>query len=218
MLENKKRVFWEALILTVLIFVLGFLIGILFEDKRVDIIQDYYVASENSLMDVIALNNFASLNNISCDALINSNVDFANRIYWEAKTLEDYEDSGKITDNMATEHKKYDIMRTFLWINTMKTDEICENDVHTVVYVYNYDTDELTEKALNGVWSKILNDLKGSYGDGVILIPVAVDSGVTSLQSILDNFEISTYPVLIIDNEYVLEELTSVEDIEGYFS
>jgi len=60
MLENKKRVFWEALILTVLIFVLGFLIGILFEDKRVDIIQDYYVASENSLMDVIALNNFAS--------------------------------------------------------------------------------------------------------------------------------------------------------------
>ena len=34
MLENKKRVFWEALILTILIFLLGFLAGLIFENKR----------------------------------------------------------------------------------------------------------------------------------------------------------------------------------------
>lgn len=217
MLQNKKRVFWEALLLTLLVFLLGFLAGVLFEDKRVNVIEDYYVQSQNSLMDILALNNFANLNNISCDALISSNIDFANRIYEEAKLLERYEGSGKITDNMELQHKRYDIMRTFLWINTIKTNEICENEVHTVVYLYNYDSGDLTEKAVNSVWSKILGDLKEKYGGEIILIPIAVDSDVASLNSILGNFEISKYPALIIDNKYVIEELSSVEEIGTYF-
>ena len=60
MLTDKKRVFWEALILTALIFLLGFLAGLIFENKRVEVIEEYYIQSENSLMDIFALNNFVS--------------------------------------------------------------------------------------------------------------------------------------------------------------
>ncbi len=219
MLNNKKRVFWEALILTVLIFLLGFLAGLIFENKRVEVIEEYYIQSENSLMDIFALNNFAGLDNMSCDALISSNVDFANRIYDEAKILEEYEKTGKITDKINAQHKKYDIMRTFLWINTLKTNQICENNsIHTVVYVYHFNTNDLTEKATNSVWSKILTDLKEVRGKEIILIPIAEDSNIIALNSILENYEISQYPVLIIDNKYVIKELSSVEDIEKYLS
>ena len=219
MLENKKRVFWEALILTILIFLLGFLAGLIFENKRVEVIEEYYIQSENSLMDIFALNNFVSLNNISCGALISSNINFANRIYDEAKILDEYERTGKITDKMDVQHKKYDIMRTFLWINTIKTAEICEDDsIHTVVYIYQFNTNDLTEKATNSVWSKILIDLKETRGNEIILIPIAFDSSIIALNSILENYDIQQYPVLIIDNKYVINELSSVKELENYFS
>jgi len=218
MLENKKRVFWEALILTILIFLLGFLAGLIFENKRVEVIEKYYIQSENSLMDIFALNNFASLNNISCDALITSNINFADRIYNEAKILDEYERTGKITDKMDIQHKKYDIMRTFLWINAIKTSEICsDKSIPTIVYIYQFNTDDLTEKATNSVWSKILADLKETRGNEILLIPIATDSNIIALNSILENYDIQQYPVLIIDNKEVIKELSSVEEIEKYF-
>ena len=218
MLENKKRVFWEALILTALIFLLGFLAGLIFENKRVEVIEEYYIQSENSLMDIFALNNFASLNNISCDALITSNINFADRIYNEAKILDEYERTGKITDKMDIQHKKYDIMRTFLWINAIKTSEICsDKSIPTIVYIYQFNTDDLTEKATNSVWSKILADLKETRGNEILLIPIATDSNIIALNSILENYDIQQYPVLIIDNKEVIKELSSVEEIEKYF-
>lgn len=219
MLTNKKRVFWEALILTILIFILGFLAGLVFENKRVEVIEDYYIQSENSLMDIFALNNFVSLNNLSCDTLINSNINFANRIYDEAKILDEYEKAGRITDKIDAQHKKYDIMRTFLWINAMKTKEICKNDsVHTIIYIYNFNTDDLTEKATNSVWSKILGDLKETRGNEIILIPIAVDSNIIALNSILENYDIPQYPVVIVDNKYIIKELNSVEEFEKHLS
>ncbi len=218
MLMNKKRVFWEALLLTLLIFLIGFLGGVLFEEKRVNVIEEYYLQSENSLMDILALNNFVSLNNISCDAMIDSNIAFANRIYGEAKILEEYESSGRLKDDLNLEHKKYDVMRTFLWINTLKTNEICKDKVHTIVYLYEFNNDDLGKKAINKVWSKILEDFKEKYGDEVILIPIAVDSGIESLKPLLKSFEIPEYPVLIIDNKEVIGEISSVDEIENYLN
>ena len=218
MLQNKKRVFLEALLLTLLVFLLGMLVGVLFEEKRVDVIKEYYIQSEVSLMDIFALNNFANLKDVDCDNLRNSNVDFADRIYEEAKLLYRYEKSGRLTDDMNLQHKKYDVMRTFLWINTMKYNELCEEKrTHTIVYLYDYSTKDLSIKATNSVWSKILEDLKEKYGHDIILIPIAIDSNLVSLNSILENFEIEKYPALIVDNKYVIEELSSVEEIEEYF-
>ena len=186
MLQNKKRVFLEALLLTLLVFLLGMLVGVLFEEKRVDVIKEYYIQSEVSLMDIFALNNFANLKDVGCDNLRNSNVDFADRIYEEAKLLDRYEKSGRLTDDMNLQHKKYDVMRTFLWINTMKYNELCEEKgTHTIVYLYDYSTKDLSIKATNSVWSKILEDLKEKYGHDIILIPIAIDSNLVSLNSIL---------------------------------
>ncbi|MDP3758237.1 MAG: hypothetical protein Q8Q86_00810, partial [Candidatus Daviesbacteria bacterium] len=148
-----------------------------------------------------------------------SNINFADRIYDEAKILDEYEKTGKITDKMDIQHKKYDIMRTFLWINTIKTAEICKNNsVHTIVYIYQFNTNDLTEKATNSVWSKILADLKETRGNDIILIPIAADSDIIELNSMLENYDVQKYPVLIIDNKYLIKELSSVEEIEKYLS
>ena len=85
-----------------------------------------------------------------------------------------------------------------------------------VVYLYNSEPEDLIEKATNGVWSKILFDVKNSKGGEVVLIPVAVDSDLVSLNSKLSNFNITDFPVVVIDDEIVLTELNSAEDLESY--
>lgn len=216
MLGNSKNVFWEALLLTGIVFFFGLLLGATFEGNRLDKINEYYAQSEISLMDVFALNNLFDLGNFSCEELISFNVEFANKVYEEASFLEKYDDSAKITDNLKITHKKYDVLRTFLWINSIKIMKECKKDFSLIVYLYEYEPEDLTKKATQNVWAKILFDLKQDKGDEIILIPIAVDTNLTSLNSLIKKFEISDFPAVIINNEYVIEQLSSVEDLKKY--
>ena len=50
----------------------------------------------------------------------------------------------------------------------------------------------------------------------IVLIPIAVDSDLVSLDSLLEDYEISQYPVVIINQKDVLEKIDSVADLEKY--
>jgi len=216
MLGNQKNVFWEALLLTAVVFIFGIFMGIAFESNRLDKINEYYAKSELSLMDIFALNSFANLESTECDELLKSNIGFANKVYEEALLLEEYEASGVITDTIKIAHKKYDLLRTFLWGNTIKTKEKCGNGFSTVVYLYEYEPVDLAQRATQNVWSKILFDLKEKRGDNIILISIATDQEIESLNVLTSRFNVSTYPVVIINEEHVITELTSVEELEKY--
>ncbi len=214
--RNKKNVFWQALILTSVIFIFGLLFGMFFESNRLEKINEYYAIAEISLMDILALNTIIDLNDANCDALFDANIEFADKIYEEALLLEKYEESGKMNDNMKLAHSKYDLLRTFLWINTIKLKEKCKQDFSVIVYLYEYDPDELTKKATQIVWSRILFDLKQEKGSEIILIPIATNSDIESLDSLIKEYNLSDSPNIIIDNKYVLSELNSIEDIKKY--
>lgn len=213
---STKHVFWEALLITVVVFFLGIFLGIAYEGSNLDRINDYYTVSEISLMDILALNDIMQMENISCDNLIYANLDFADRIYEEARLLEKYEAAGKITDNFKLAHKKYDLMRTFLWINSIKTVDQCGDSFNSVVYLYEFETKDLAKKATQDVWSKVLFDLKQEMGEEVILIPIAADSNLASLDVFLRKFNLTQYPVVIVNNKDVIDELSSVDDLKKY--
>ncbi len=216
MFENKKNVFWEALLVTLVVFILGLLLGVAFEGSRLDTINEYYAKSELSIIDMVALNNLINLKDVNCDLIFESNVNFANKIYEEAILLERYEQSGKITDDIKLTHKKYDLLRTFLWINLMKAEEKCSEKFPLIVYLYEYEPEELTKRATQKVWSKVLMDLKEEKGDEIILISIAVDNSLISLNSIINKFNISELPVVIVNNEHVVEKLSSSEELKKY--
>ena len=216
MLKNSKHAFWEALVLTVIIFILGILLGIAYEGNKLDEINEYYSLSEISVMDSLALNKITGLGDISCNTLIDSNIEFADRIYEEAFLLERYENSGKLTNTLKLAHKKYDLLRTLLWINLIEVSKKCEGDFSTVIYLYEFETKDLTQKATHRVWSRILFDLKQEKGNEIILIPIAVDSNLISLNSLIEKFNISSFPVVIIDDEHVISEISSVGELERY--
>lgn len=216
MLGNKKNVFWEALLLTGVVFVFGLLLGVAFEAGRVDKINEFYARSEVSMMDIFALSNIVDSGNFGCEELISSNIKFADRIYEEARVLDRYEASGRLSESIKLSHKKYDVLRAFLWINVMKTRENCGKGFSSVIYLYESEPEDLAKKATQNVWSKILFDLKQEKGSGIILIPIAVDGDLVSTDFLLGEFNISSssdLPVVIVNDRVVLKDLVSVEDL-----
>jgi hypothetical protein len=218
MLKSRKHVFWEAFFLTVVVFILGLFLGVAYESSRIDEVNEYYAASEISLMDIFALNNLIELEGHDCGSLIETNIEFADRIFEEAALMENYVDAGRFSEvrgNLI--HQRYDLLRTFLWINVEKARDKCGGNFSSVVYLYEYDTPDLANRATQKVWERILVNLKEKKGGDIILIPIAVNTGLNSLESLITRFNINSFPVAIINNEKIITELTSAEELEREF-
>ena len=217
-LKSRKHVFWEALFLTVVVFFFGMLIGVAFENSQLQKVNEYYVQSEISLIDILAMNSITDVKNIDCEFMIESNLKFADKIYEEAIVLENYENAKKLTSGIELAHKKYDLLRVFLWTDSMKILEKCGRSFSSVVYLYNTEPDNLEAKATQGVWSKILFDLKQEKQDEIVLIPIGVDGELESVNLMIKRFEIEKLPAVVINNEYVITELSSVEELDKFFN
>ncbi len=216
LMQNPKRAFLEALLLAAAVFVVGILLGVSFESSRLDVINDYYSNSEISLMDSIAIERLAGIGAVNCSEMLSSNVRLADKIYEESYALEKYEESGKITDNLKLAHKKYDSLRTLLWINTIIAREKCPSSFSSVVYLYEYQPEKLEIRAMEIVWSRILSDLKQKQGDKMILIPISVSSNISSLDSLARSLNVTKYPAVIINEKQVIYKIESVSDLEKY--
>jgi len=214
-LGNPKNVFWEAFLIAVIVFVFGLFMGLAIENSRIQDVNEYYENSEISLVDVLALNNVASLGDTSCDVLISSSLAFADRIFIESKELDDIDGANKISGNIEMIHRKYDLLRTLLWISSTKTLEQCGEEFSVVVYLYHRKDASVNERATQNVWSKILQNLKEKKGSKIVLIPISVDSELSSLDAMLSRYNVESYPSVII-NGHVLTEVASVEDLEMY--
>ncbi|MBU4069889.1 MAG: hypothetical protein KJ646_02815 [Nanoarchaeota archaeon] len=218
MLKSKKHVFWEALFVTVIVFITGLLIGISFEKHQSDIIENYYAQSEVSLVDIMVLQKLSDIEGYDCDVLINANMEFADKIYFEALLLQEYESASRIVDDLVLSHKKYDLLRTFVWANALKIFEKCSEDFTPVIYLYEQNTEDLAKKATQKVWSRILEDLKYKKGNEIILLPIAADNNLSSVNAFVNQFEIKSLPCVVVGKDVILYELTSEEAIESYLN
>ena len=216
MLESKKHVFWQAFFVTLLFFLIGLILGVYLEQIRTDNVNIALYNSEASLYDSLALGMLVKDLSLSCEDFKEASVDFADEIYWEARALEKFDDSSELTNSLKIIHRKYDLLRTLLWINIISAKEKCELPMNTIVYLYIYDTEDLQIKSKQIVWSRILGDLKSEKGNEIILIPIAVDQGVTSLEYLIKSYDIDEFPVVIVNEKKVIRDLSSVEGLGMY--
>jgi hypothetical protein len=215
MMENKKHVFWQAFFLTVLFFSIGLVLGIYLEQARADNLNIVFSNSEVNLYDSSALRSLLEDSNISCGKINDVAVLLADKIYEEAKELEKYDESNKLTESIKAVHRKYDALRTLLWIDVISLKERCP-EINTVVYLYEYSTDEISVKSEQVVWSRILGDLKTEKRNEVILIPIAADQNLLSLEFIMEKYGIEKTPAVIINEETALYEHKTVEEISDF--
>jgi hypothetical protein len=212
---NDNHVFWEALIIALFIFAFGFLIGIFIENSRSSDINLLYLASETNLQDAQMLSELIGTSNISCEFKTQKNIEFANNIYLEAIQLEEYETANRLTNSLETQHKKYDLLRLQFWMNSINLKTSC-GGVHTVVYLYNYYNKTIQDKQEQQVFSRFLEQLKVDYDSQVFLIPIAKDMGLSSLDLILQPYNISKTDsaVIIVDEKDVYSSIGSLNNLK----
>ena len=214
-LESNKHVFWEALLITIFIFSVGVIIGVSVENWRGKQIGELYLESELNLLDLKIQSEIFGLHDFDCEKLTQENIEFGDKIYREALLLKDLEESQTITDSLKQQHKKYDLLRTLFWVNSIKIKQKCSEAFHTLVYIYEYDVGTDAE-AKQKVFSKYASELKNEHGDKIILIPIAGNMNLFSTQSLMQKYNIEKLPVIIIDEEnkvYEIEDLQTIDSL-----
>lgn len=213
-LRSDKHVFWEALVITLFIFGCGILLGVFIENSRAGDIQDLYDKSEVNYLDVKLQSEIYSLQDLDCELAIQENIEYGDRIYQDALVLQRYEDAGRITDSLIQEHRKYDLLRTMFWLNSIKIKERCSG-FHSVVYLYEYNLEDIEKRSEQEIFSRFLADLKDEYEDEIVLIPIAYNLDLTSVDLMRESYDIEGTSI-IVDEDLVVSSVDELDKIREY--
>jgi hypothetical protein len=211
---SSKHAFWQALVFTIIIFIFGLLLGYTLETSRSNQVEQNLFNSEINLLDEQVRTKVTEGNEIDCTLAKESLFHFADKIYGEAAKLEEYDSASKFTDSFKILHRRYDLLRTMLWIESNTIQKNCPGKFHTLVYLYNYNVDNINVNSLENAYSSILRDLKSKYPNDILLIPIAANLDLDSINLASKAHNITSYPVIIVDNKQVISELPTLAQME----
>ena len=193
--------------------------GLYLESLRTKKIVDSYKNYEVEALDLKLQNYYYQImDKTSCEAAIKQNFNFADNIYNRGLELERYEEANQVTDDLYREKKRYVLLKTELWLNSILLKKKCNNPFDTIVYIYSGDPGNSAEVAKQKVISNVLKTVKEHKGDKIILLPIAGDLklGIVDLQ--LRVYNITKIPSIIINEKTILEGFQSSDEIESYLT
>ena len=213
--EGKRGIFVESLILTLIIFVVGFSIGFFVENHRTDKIIKDYKEYEVEALDLKLQNYYYQImNKQACDSAIKQNFVFADKLYSKGLVLEKYEEANQISDELTLEKKRYVLLKTELWLNTLLLKEKCVANFSTVVYFYSADPGNSAKVAEQKVISNVLKTVKENKGNEIVLLPIAGDMKLDAVTLQMNVYGVEKLPSILIDEHTIIEGFSSVEEIE----
>jgi len=212
---NPKNSFWLALVFTIIIFLLGLTFGYFIEIYKADVSEEKILGSEIELLDYSTRAELYKNLNLSCEPRMDAILKNADEIYYNALELERYEDSAKFTTMLLLLHKRYDLLRASLWIDYNLVRKSCRQDVHVLLYLFEYKTEDVELKSMQGLYSRILSDMKSKHSDKIILLPVAMDLDLGSVDFIEKANNVSQAPAIIIDDNLVIQGRITFDELES---
>ncbi len=215
-MPNQKYVFLYALLLTIFVFNLGIFMGYMLENSRVGKINAMYLNAEIELLDQITQKDALSIMNLNCTLLVEENIKFGDRIFQEALQIQKYEEANRINSEIAFQHKRFDLLRALFWVNSITIKQKCNSQYHNIVYFYKYNEPPLEQESKQRFFSNLLVELKGKMGNSVMLIPIAADNDIPSINLLVEKYGITDLPVILIDEKTKITDVSTMEDIEKY--
>lgn len=215
---NGKGIFVETLIIAIAILLIGFSLGFYFEYLRVNTALEESKNFEIDALDLKLQNYYYQImNKASCDEALNQNFLYADDLYNMGLVLDKYEEANKISDEILREKSRYVLLKTELWLNSVLLKEKCgNNSFHTIVYFYSNDKRDLVKNGEQMTVSNTLKELKEKMGNTIILLPIAGDLGLESIELQMRIYNVTYLPSILLDEKKVLTGFNSVEDIEKY--
>ena len=218
MIKDQKYLFLYALIATILVFNIGIFMGYMLEVSRVSKINTLYLNTEIGILDQLTQKDALEILSPDCELLVQENVKFGDRIYEEALIIEEYENANKINSDIKFQHKRLDLLRALFFINSVKIKQTCNSDYHIITYFYKYNNPTLEQDSKQKFFSNLLQDLKKEFGAKIMLIPIAADNDIPSINLMVKSYKITQLPTILIDEETKLTEIENREEIEKYLN
>lgn len=216
-MNSRFRIFLESAIISMLILIIGFSFGLYVESNRNDKIIENYKNYEIQALDLKLQNYYYQImDSSSCKQAIEQNFQFAEDIYLTGLELEKFEELNQITDELLREKKRYSLLKTELWLNTLLLKKKCDASFDTIAYLYAGDPTNSRIVAEQKIISNVLKDLKKEKGNLLVLLPVAGDLGLNAVELQKRVHNVTRLPVIIINEEIVLEGFNSIDEIKKY--
>jgi hypothetical protein len=216
MIKNQKYIFLYALIATLIVFNVGIFMGYLMETSRVDKINDLALKVELQLLDQTAQRDAMKLLDLDCELLIEGNIKFGDKIFEQALEIEKYEKANQINEEITFQHKRFDLLRTLFWMNSVEIKQKCKSDYHNIIYFYDYDNPSIEQNSKQRFFSNLLGEVKELQGNNIMLIPLAADNDISSINLLLKQYNITELPTILIDEKVKLTEINSISEVEKY--
>jgi len=217
-MNSRYSSFIKAFVIAVFIFAFGILVGVLIENSRADISNNLFFNSETSYFDFQLQSQMVVDNNASCPQIQSQAVGLADKIFSEAVQLENYAHSNQITSDLTNIHRRYDLLRTLLWNSLISFEGNCHSQFTIITYFYKYQSPDVVTDGVQKAMSNKLGDLKEEYGDKIILIPIAVDTGIDSLQTLMKKYNITKIPAILVDQKYKIDNINKLKGLDSLVS
>jgi len=209
-----RHVYIQAGVLTLFVFLIGIMVGIWLDNYRLGNIRSALSKADINSDDARLLNSYLTrFGKEYCNVALEQNLAYNNKIYEDGKQIEQKLDSNTFTPEVQQEWRRYVLLQTQFWLNSIELKEKCGFDYHTVVHLFRQKNTTNTEDINDKVQASILLDLKEKCGRKMMLIPITVDTDLIVVDGVTAQFSISEYPAVIVDESFVFQGVTTTEKL-----
>lgn len=213
------NIFRRSFVLTLFIFLIGVMVGLLVDSLRVSEIKKSLGESEIVWEDTRLLNIYiGKLGGEHCKAAFEENLAYNDRIYKYGKEIEEKIEATTFTFEAEQEWRRYVLLQFQFWLNSIELKEKCNFDYSNVVHLSRRKDLTNGEKIENRLQSAVLLNIKEKCGRNMMLIPLTVDADLEAVNLVLRHYNITRFPAIIIDEEYIFQGLAQEENLEKYIS
>lgn len=218
MVKYSYDAFWKAFFFSTIVFILGLNLGVFVESSNLNEIERAVISSEVELYDSNIRSSIIQDYPVSCEKSIDNTFKLADKIYEEVILLENLDESSALVEGFFEMHKRYDLLRLQLWLDSSRIKTYCENEFNLIIYLYEYDSDDPEKLSLQNLYASITGDLKSNYRENVLLIPIAYNMDLNSLDIILENYNLENQTALIINDKYVITDAITYDEVIQYIN
>lgn len=212
MRKIKKNRYVLALFISIILFVMGFLLGVVVSGYKIGYIQELYeeqTADYESLQfQYVYLENLENLNKTedckTIEAVLENNLKFLGPAQ---EKIEAYETTGDINNmDYRIIKRKYTIANLRYWLLAEKSKELCGSELVSILYFYSQ------ECAICKDQGYILSQLKNVFGDKLLIFPLDTSIKEEPMVDILRRrYQIFEFPTLVIEDKVISKFLAKKE-------
>ena len=204
MVHEVTKLFAEAFVIALAIFVSGLFLGLMLDTWRSDEVRANLADIEAEWADIMQFSQIIGEKNL-CTFALNELLQFNDRIYEEGRKIEEYEAANKLTSSIVSQKRRYIALKTqfLLLIERLKRD--CNFDYHIVIHLYKRYNTSKADLAVDRATSEALLATKYACGRSMILVPLQVDLNLMTVDYIVHMYNVTRFPAVIVDGNVIGE-------------